>query len=145
MKVGAHLGLNRSLSSWFSKSIRLGNNKIMFRPSSMIGLWQNEQRILQGSLCSMDFSVGSYHSKSWCPFEKLTSSLWKMAAHCSGAAIHEPSTTKHDGRLLEKNGDETNRVVFDRFGNGRISRSRALRGLFGIELFRSGRMQSSGF
>jgi hypothetical protein len=34
----------------------------------------------------MDFSVGSYHSRSWWPFVKLMSSLWKMAAHWKGAA-----------------------------------------------------------
>ena len=34
----------------------------------------------------MDFSVGSYHSRSWWPLVKLMSSLWKMAAHWKGAA-----------------------------------------------------------
>jgi hypothetical protein len=58
----------------------------MFLPSSMMGLWQKEQRTLQGSLCSIDFELGSYHSRSWCPLEKLISSLWKMAAHWNGAA-----------------------------------------------------------
>lgn len=53
-----------------------------------MGEWQKEQRTLQGSLCSMDFSVGSYHSRSWWPWVKFMSSLWKMAAHWKGAAIN---------------------------------------------------------
>jgi hypothetical protein len=52
----------------------------------MMGLWQYEQRTLQGSLCSMDLSVGSYHSSEWWPWVKLMSVLWKMAAHWKGAA-----------------------------------------------------------
>lgn len=52
-----------------------------------MGLWQYEQRTLQGSLCSIDFSDGSYHSRLWWPFVKLMSSLWKMAAHWKGAAV----------------------------------------------------------
>ena len=58
----------------------------MLRPSSMMGLWQKEQRTLQGSLCSVDLEDGSYHSRLWWPFLKLMSSLWKMAAHWKGAA-----------------------------------------------------------
>lgn len=53
----------------------------------MMGLWQNEQRTLQGSLCSVDLEDGSYHSRLWWPFLKLMSSLWKMAAHWKGAAV----------------------------------------------------------
>jgi hypothetical protein len=79
-------GLNSAFASSSFKWIKLGNNKIIFRPSSMMGEWQKLQRTLQGSLCSMDFSVGSYHSRLWWPFEKLMSSLWKMAAHWKGAA-----------------------------------------------------------
>jgi hypothetical protein len=51
-----------------------------------MGLWQNEQRTLQGSWCSVDLVDGSYHSRLWWPFLKLMSSLWKMAAHWKGAA-----------------------------------------------------------
>lgn len=73
-------------SSVVLRWIKLGNSRIMFLPSSMIGLWQYEQRTLHGSLCSTLLSVGSYHSRSWWPFWKLMSSLWKMAAHWKGAA-----------------------------------------------------------
>jgi hypothetical protein len=59
-----HLGLNSALASGSSfKWTKLGNNRIMLRPSSMMGAWQYEQRTLQGNLCSMDFDVGSYHSR----------------------------------------------------------------------------------
>lgn len=51
-----------------------------------MGEWQKEQRTLHGSLCSMDFVDGSYHSSEWWPCVKLMSSLWKMAAHWKGAA-----------------------------------------------------------
>jgi hypothetical protein len=76
-----YLGLKNALSSSVFKWIKLGNSRIILRPSSMIGEWQYEQRTLHGSLCSIDFSVGSYHSRSWWPLVKLMSSLWKMAAH----------------------------------------------------------------
>jgi len=52
-----------------------------------MGEWQKEQRTLQGSLCSRDFSVGSYHSREWWPWVKFMSSLWKIAAHWNGAAV----------------------------------------------------------
>ncbi len=82
-----HLGLNFAFASAVFKCTKLGNSKIIFLPSSIIGLWQNEQRTLHGSWCSMLLLVGSYHSKSWCPCVKLMSSLWKIAAHWNGAAI----------------------------------------------------------
>ena len=60
----AYLGLKLALSSSVLRWTKLGKSKIMFLPSSMMGLWQKEQRTLQGSLCSIDFSLGSYHSRS---------------------------------------------------------------------------------
>jgi hypothetical protein len=84
-----YLGLKLALSSSFFKCTKLGNSKIMFLPSSMMGLWQKEQRTLQGSLCAIDLLLGSYHSRSWCPLTKLISSLWKMAAHWKGAAVRK--------------------------------------------------------
>lgn len=84
-----YLGLKLSFASCVSKWIKLGNSNIIFRPSSMMGEWQKLQRTLQGSWCSVDLDVGSYHSRSWWPCEKLMSSLWKMAAHWKGAAAHK--------------------------------------------------------
>ena len=86
--INAHLGLKKALSLSFFKWINDGNSSIMLRPSSIIGEWQNEHRTLQGSLCSTDLDVGSYHSRLWWPSEKLISSLWKMAAHWNGAALY---------------------------------------------------------
>lgn len=60
----AYLGLKLALSSSFLRWTKLGKSRIMFLPSSIMGLWQKEQRTLQGSLCSIDFSLGSYHSRS---------------------------------------------------------------------------------
>ena len=72
----------------------------MLRPSSMMGLWQNEQRTLHGSLCSVDLEDGSYHSRLWWPFLKLMSSLWKMAAHWKGAAgLAVSDSFRIDGRV----------------------------------------------
>jgi hypothetical protein len=60
-----HLGLKFSRSFLDLKCIKDGNSKIIFLPSSMMGLWQNEQRTFHGSLCTAVFSVGSYHSRWW--------------------------------------------------------------------------------
>lgn len=87
-----YLGAKLSLSCWLLNLMSEGKSKIMLRPSSMIGLWQKEQRTLQGSWCSVDLEDGSYHSRSWWPFLKLMSSLWKMAAHWKGAAEAVVST-----------------------------------------------------
>lgn len=67
----------------------------MLRPSSMIGLLQKEQRTLHGSLCSLLLLDGSYHSRSWWPWVKLMSSLWKMAAHWNGAAASDTGQQRH--------------------------------------------------
>lgn len=87
----AYLGAKFSLSCWLLNLMSEGKSRIMLRPSSMMGLWQNEQRTLQGSLCSVDLEDGSYHSRLWWPFLKLMSSLWKMAAHWKGAAAVDVS------------------------------------------------------
>lgn len=73
--LSTHRGLKFSRSFLDLKCIKEGNSRIMFLPSSMIGLWQNEQRTLHGNLCSAVFSVGSYHSRWWWPLVKLISSL----------------------------------------------------------------------
>ena len=72
-------------SSGFLKFMRVGKRRIMFRPSSMIGVRQYEQLTLQGSLWTVVFSELSYQPRSWWPRVKLMSSLWNMAAHWKGA------------------------------------------------------------
>jgi hypothetical protein len=79
--VGADVGSNFFLSSCDLKLIKVGNKRIILRPSSMIGVRQYEQVILQGSLCSTTFSLLSYHTRLLYPFMKLMSCLWKIAAH----------------------------------------------------------------
>ena len=72
-------------SSGFLKFIKVGNSRIMFRPSSMIGVRQYAQLTLQGNVWTQVFSELSYQPKSWWPWVKLMSSLWKMADHWKGA------------------------------------------------------------
>ena len=79
------------LSSSFLKSIKVGKSKIIFLPSSMIGVRQYPQLTLQGSLCTHVFSEDSYQPRSWWPCVKLMSSLWKIAHHWKGAAIENGS------------------------------------------------------
>lgn len=74
-------------SSGVLKSIKVGNNKIMFLPSSMMGVLQYAQLTLHGSLWTQVFSELSYHPRSWWPWVKLMSSLWKIAAHWNGAPV----------------------------------------------------------
>lgn len=79
--VGAKLFFSFSLLNL----IKVGKSKIMFRPSSMIGVLQYAQLTLQGNLCVVVFSELSYQPKSWWPWVKFMSSLRKIAAHWNGA------------------------------------------------------------
>lgn len=83
----AYDGSKFFLSSSFLKSMRVGKSKIMFLPSSIIGVRQYAQLTLHGSLCTHVLSDDSYQPRSWWPRVKLMSSLWKMAHHWKGAAI----------------------------------------------------------
>lgn len=83
------------------KSINVGKSKIMFLPSSMIGVRQYAQLTLQGSLWTQVFSELSYQPRSWWPWVKLMSSLWKMAAHWNGA----PDTDVNASHPIERRGE----------------------------------------
>ena len=52
------------LSSGDLKSIKVGNSKIIFLPSSIIGVRQYAQLTLHGNLCTVVFSELSYHPRS---------------------------------------------------------------------------------
>ncbi len=60
----AHVGSKFFLSSGDLKLIKVGNSKIMFLPSSMIGVRQYAQLTLHGSLWTVVFSELSYQPKS---------------------------------------------------------------------------------
>ena len=60
----AHLISKFFLSSGDLKSINVGNSKIIFLPSSIIGVRQYAQLTLHGNLCTVVFSELSYHPKS---------------------------------------------------------------------------------
>lgn len=83
----------------------------------MIGLWQFAHRTLHGNLCLVVFSVGSYHSRLWCPSTKLISSLWKIAAHWKGAAAswlvrYDLNTwNEHQGKIILLKSDIGNQMA----------------------------------
>ena len=82
----AHLTSKFFLSSSLNSS-NVGNSRIIFLPSSIMGVRQYAQLTLQGSLCTHVLLLLSYQPKSWCPCVKLISSLWKMAHHWNGAPM----------------------------------------------------------
>lgn len=59
-----YVGSKFFLSSSDLKFISVGNKSIMFLPSSIIGVRQNAQLTLQGSLCLHVFSELSYQPRS---------------------------------------------------------------------------------
>ena len=64
LRATAHVGSKFFLSSSDLKSKSVGNNSIIFLPSSMIGVRQYAQLTLQGSLCLHVFSELSYQPRS---------------------------------------------------------------------------------
>ena len=60
----AHVGSKFFLSSSDLKSMSVGNKRIIFLPSSMIGVRQYAQLTLHGSLCTQVFSELSYQPRS---------------------------------------------------------------------------------
>ena len=108
-----YFGAKFFLASSEVNLIRLGNNSIILRPSSIIGVLPINSRsawvwhicdqsvnryepavpvnlqclhlTLQGNVCSSRLLSGLYHSRFWWPKWKLISSLWNIAAHWNGA------------------------------------------------------------
>ena len=60
----AYVGSKFFRSSSDLKSIKVGNNSIIFLPSSIIGVRQYAQLTLHGNLCTVVFSELSYHPRS---------------------------------------------------------------------------------